>query len=441
MTSIKCGGGYIYTIPQTKIEYIGYFYASLGKESIKSAYKRITEIRGREPDILMNAEYFDFITRKAASDVVSGGEVHRLTETFGIAFPENKEAVFCYKNNVNAKDYVGGYPTLIRNGEAENAPIPSGVGGSRGRTALGVGRGNLYVALIPDGLSDVTLPTLTNALLNAGATDAINLDGGGSTQFYAPNGNYFSGRNVRGYIGIWFKKEENNTPKKHKVFLSFGHGGKDNGASGYGLIEKDINLTMGLTCKMELERHGVEVICSRLVDEDDRVADEVKEANASGVELALAIHNNAGKGDGFEAYYWSTNKQDKKLASLCEKYVKEIGQNSRGIKIGNDLYWCHYTNMTSCLVEGFFLDNDTDNDIADMIAEQKRFGVAYAKAILEYLGIEYKADITNENAEIITVLYDAGILSDKELWLEKISTDKNCYWLMKKMCDYIKGGK
>ena len=77
--------------------------------------------------------------------------------------------------------------------------------------------------------------------------------------------------------------------------------------------------------------------------------------------------------------------------TLGEKYVKELGQNSRGVKNGDHLYFVRKTNMTAVLFESFFLDNDTDNDIGDTVAEQKAFGVAYAKAILEYLGITYKA--------------------------------------------------
>ena len=54
----------------------------------------------------------------------------------------------------------------------------------------------------------MTLSELSNAFISAGATEAINFDGGGSTQFYAPNGNHFTGRNVRGFIGIWLTKSE-----------------------------------------------------------------------------------------------------------------------------------------------------------------------------------------------------------------------------------------
>lgn len=36
------------------------------------------------------------------------------------------------------------------------------------------------------------------------------------------------------------------------------------------------------------------------------------------------------------------------------------------------------------------VDNDVDNNIGDTVAEQRKFGVAYAKAILEFFGIEEK---------------------------------------------------
>ena len=51
------------------------------------------------------------------------------------------------------------------------------------------------------------------------------------------------------------------------VFLSAGHGGSNPGAVANGLKEKDINLTIMLANKEVLERHGVEVVCSRLKDE------------------------------------------------------------------------------------------------------------------------------------------------------------------------------
>lgn len=175
-----------------------------------------------------------------------------------------------------------------------------------------------------------------------------------------------------------------------KVFLSAGHGGSDPGACGNGLKEKDVNLQIMLACQAELVRHGVTVICSRTTDANDPVQQEVNEANASGADIAVSFHTNAGGGDGSESFYYKGSSKGKKLAELCEKHVKAIGQNSRGVKT-NNLMFTRATKMTAVLCECAFVDNKKDVAIIDTVAEQKAFGVAYAKGILEYFGIAYKA--------------------------------------------------
>lgn len=176
-----------------------------------------------------------------------------------------------------------------------------------------------------------------------------------------------------------------------KVFLSAGHGGKDPGAVCGSLKEKSINLQIMLACRNELERHGVMVICSRTADENDPVSEEVKEANTCECDVAVSFHTNATpSGDGSETFCNKGNEDGVRLAKLCEKYAKGIGQNSRGIKDGMHLRFINGTNMTAVLCECAFIDNPKDNKIIDTVAEQQKFGIAYAKAILEYLGIKYK---------------------------------------------------
>lgn len=199
-----------------------------------------------------------------------------------------------------------------------------------------------------------------------------------------------------------------------KVFLSAGHGGSDTGAVAYGLKEKDINLNTLLACNEVLVKHGVTTILSRSKDENDPVGQEVKEANASGASLAVSFHTNAGGGDGFEAYYYTSNAKGKKMAELGEKYVKALGQNSRGIKSGNHLYFLKHTSMTAVLFESFFVDNDKDNNIGDTVKEQQAFGVAYAKAILEYLGITYKESSTTSSGTSSTAMYRVQVGAYKE---------------------------
>lgn len=181
-----------------------------------------------------------------------------------------------------------------------------------------------------------------------------------------------------------------------KAYLSFGHGGSDPGAVANGLKEKDINLVVGLACNEVLVRHGVTTILSRTTDENDPVSQEVREANASGAELAVSFHANAGGGDGFEGFHYSKDENGKRLVLLAEKHMKELGQNSRGAKVGDKLYFINSTDMTAVLFESFFLDSN-DRFIGDTIEEQKAIGVAYAKAILEYFGIAYKEPVVESN--------------------------------------------
>lgn len=63
-----------------------------------------------------------------------------------------------------------------------------------------------------------------------------------------------------------------------KVFLSAGHGGSDPGAVCNRLKEKTVNLNVLLGYKSELEKYGVNIVCSRTTDENDPINQEVKEA-------------------------------------------------------------------------------------------------------------------------------------------------------------------
>ncbi len=174
-----------------------------------------------------------------------------------------------------------------------------------------------------------------------------------------------------------------------KVFIGVGHGGKDPGACANGLRESYVNLIMALAMKAELERHGVTVGISRTRDEDDRLAEEIRKCNAFRPDLAVEVHNNAGGGDGFECFISGKNETARRLAGQIEAEVKGIGQNSRGIKVSTSLGWVRQVNAPAVLCEGFFLDS-ADYRIADTAEKQRKFGQAYARGVLQQLGIAVK---------------------------------------------------
>lgn len=182
-----------------------------------------------------------------------------------------------------------------------------------------------------------------------------------------------------------------------KVFIGAGHGGKDSGAVGRGgLLEKDLNLAIARACGEALERHGVTVRLSRTKDENDPVDQEVKECNAFNPDLAVAIHNNAGGGDGAEAYHTKTGGTGKKLAENILAEITKLGQRSRGSKTrvnssGSDYYaFIRNTKAPAVIVEVAFLDTA---DIALIDTEQERVAVgeAIARGILKTLGIAGEA--------------------------------------------------
>lgn len=169
-----------------------------------------------------------------------------------------------------------------------------------------------------------------------------------------------------------------------KVFLSAGHGGKDPGAVGNGLKEKDLNLAIMLGCAEYLRRQGIDVVCSRITDEDDPVTQEVQEANASGADLAVSFHNNAGGGDGSETWYYANSDRSRRLALLLEGATMAMGQNSRGVKATTSLWFLRGTNMNAALCETAFIDSP-DIEFIDQKNECYAVGTAYGDAICKFL--------------------------------------------------------
>ena len=187
-----------------------------------------------------------------------------------------------------------------------------------------------------------------------------------------------------------------------------------------------------LVCKDFLETHGIEVLMSRAIDENDPVTDEINECNAFEPDLAIDVHSNSGRGDGFEAFYHYKGGLSKDLAENIESEVKKIGQNSRGCRTrlnssGKDYYaFIRETICPAVICEGFFVDNETDVQIADSLEEQKAFGTAYAKGILRTLGISIKENSSQpESDKKAKYFVQVGAYSKRENAENQLQNAKN----------------
>lgn len=77
------------------------------------------------------------------------------------------------------------------------------------------------------------------------------------------------------------------------IMIDAGHGGKDPGAQGYGLREKDVNLRMALTLGKTLKSRGFKVIYTRTTDVFLPLEERTALANAKKADLFLSVHCNA----------------------------------------------------------------------------------------------------------------------------------------------------
>lgn len=152
-----------------------------------------------------------------------------------------------------------------------------------------------------------------------------------------------------------------------KVFIDPGHGGKDPGASGYGLQEKNVVLDIALKTAEKLSRGylGIAVNLSRTTDKFIELEERSRMANDWGSDYFISIHNNAhtGSANGFESFIHNGNvsKETKDMQKKIHEYlINRIDATDRGMKDAN-FNVLRNTSMPAILIEYLFIDNLKEN--------------------------------------------------------------------------------
>lgn len=176
-----------------------------------------------------------------------------------------------------------------------------------------------------------------------------------------------------------------------KIYIDPGHSNVDPGAVGYE-VERDLNEKVS---KFMNEYLRANYECETKVDPvtNNSLSAVANAANTWDADLFVSIHFNAGGGDGYEALVYS--EKNRALGAIFEKYVKDIGQNSRGVKLRPGLAVLKLTDMPAVLNEGAFVDNKKDIQDWNEDHELKKLGEAYAKAAAEYLNLPKKNAVKN----------------------------------------------
>jgi len=126
-------------------------------------------------------------------------------------------------------------------------------------------------------------------------------------------------------------------PKDLYVVLDPGHGGKDDGCSAFGLLEKDLTLQMCKKLKKELTARGFRVRMTRETDVFIPLDERSDCGNLPGTLLLICFHINAQTGGsgarGIESWYnINTNPHSETLARLLqENACRQTGARDRGL--------------------------------------------------------------------------------------------------------------
>lgn len=174
------------------------------------------------------------------------------------------------------------------------------------------------------------------------------------------------------------------------VYLDPGHGGADEGCAREGVREKDLNLAIALLVRDQLRKQGYRVIMSRETDVYIAKETRVEEANRSGADIFVSIHQNAteeGSGvNGMEVWYTEDDGRpdSRRLALLIrQQTLKSTSAVERELRSDADFYVTGNTSMPSCLIETGFLSNRAERrklsleEYRQQIADGIVQGIAY----------------------------------------------------------------
>ena len=128
--------------------------------------------------------------------------------------------------------------------------------------------------------------------------------------------------------------------------------------------------------------------------------------------------------------YYSGNEEGKKYAQELSRAISSaLGTKDRGAKPTNDIYIINHTSATCVLLECLFVSNKEDSE--------KYNAKAIAKAVADCFKPSLPNELESVN-DIVWELANLGIITDKDLWLNKLESDKNSYWLARKCVNHIR---
>lgn len=300
---------------------------------------------------------------------------------------------------------------LLRGGRAETLIYNRDVGGSRPRTAMGIMDGALCLYCTNSGR---TPEELQAELLALGWESALMLDGGGSSQCDLAGTRIVSNRKVHNLILVYTRKRAPSEPDdsdkedkpmstKYTVCLDPGHGPDTvNGSPDGSYKEREFAWDMYTRIRPLLERHGVNVICTRTEDTKPSLTARCEVSNQAGADLFVSLHSNAegvsgwGTARGLMIYTSSgpmTAKRNVAATAIVNR-AHEAGVLLHGSGVAHQMEYTVLakTDAPAVLIEYGFHTNRDDVDLLKDSSYRDKLAEATAMGVCDFLGVAWAAE-------------------------------------------------
>lgn len=189
--------------------------------------------------------------------------------------------------------------------------------------------------------------------------------------------------------------------------------GEDSGTIGNGLKEKDLTLKIAKKIREFLARYkNVSTKMSRTGDTYPSLSARTNEANAWGADFFLSVHINAGGGQGYEDYiYTSTNQVTKKYQdNIHAEILILVDLKDRGQRTGN-LHVLRESTMPALLTENGFIDNVSDASKLKKSAFIENLAQGHVNGIVKSFNLKRKEEVPSNTHTIVKgdTLYSIAI--------------------------------
>jgi N-acetylmuramoyl-L-alanine amidase len=184
------------------------------------------------------------------------------------------------------------------------------------------------------------------------------------------------------------------------ICIDPGHGGRDPGAVGHGVQEKDVVLEVSIELGMLLEQAGCDVLLTRIDDVFLELDERADIANALGADAFISVHANAvesPRAEGIETFHFPGSRRGEALASSIQRCLVErfcppnagpdgSVHKSRGVKAAG-FQVLRETAMPAALVELEFVSHREQARFLAAPKNQRALAYAIAEGVLGHLRV------------------------------------------------------